>query len=135
MKNKEKRNTAVKLGLAALALFLLFAGMATLYGVLPGAVCYSVNAESKSENAMQEVRLAISEPDIPYKSVGEIPFANGFVIKSEKDSIYVFKGNKALYRINASLSEFPESDMQIIKEGFDVESKQKLHEIVQYLES
>ncbi len=77
------------------------------------------------------------QSDTLYKDFADVPAENylEYMIKTVNGKIYVADMNgNLLCRVKADISEFPESDAEILKSGMKVTGRE-LKEIVAYLES
>ena len=85
----------------------------------------------QSESAEQTKQLA------KYKHLKDIPVENSFeyLIKTDGEVIILYDiYQNPLYIVNASLSEFPQSDAELLESGMKVTGRE-LNEVVAYLES
>ena len=78
----------------------------------------------------------ISHTSTPFASdISEIEEDGPFIIQYDNDGIYVFYENKKVYRIKADISYLPASDKIAISHGLAADTKQRLIELIQYMES
>ena len=102
-------------------------------GLIPGVVSYTISTPEQSITAGETPDTHIESAI--YKSIYSIQEDGPFEILPEGEDIFVFSGEKRLYRIKASLSDFPEKDKSVISSGISIKDTTGLYEIIQYMES
>lgn len=113
-------------------------GVCFLFGAfvkyIPGLVSYKEKENiTPAVEALNEQRTSEKVPQ--YKKIEQITQDAPFVITNDEQDIFVYKDGTKLYRIKASLHDFPDGDVRAIGEGIVIETKMQLFEFVSYLES
>ena len=103
---------------------------------IPSAISYHPVYDSKEASAVTVEKKISSGQDISlYDSLYDIQQDGPFLIKTENESIYVFSEALRLYRIAANADMLPEAVRKAIILGIEAETRERLFEIVEYMES
>lgn len=98
---------------------------------LPGTISYSASTQG------QEVDSSVNdtEPKPAYSSVKEISDNGPYRILPCGEDVYVFSGKSCLYKIKTTMSQFTSRDAESVLEGLEINDKNVLFELVEYIES
>ena len=98
---------------------------------IPGAVTYHAG---NNDNPVQNAILSNSEK-VLYDSVKDISEDGPYHIEVMGENLYVSSKNKCLYKIKAKTMQFSEYDLENIFKNLEMNERNTLYEIVEYMES
>ena len=132
--SKDTKNKILKYLSCLLSFCFTFAFGYFAMKIVPVIVSYELS-EQKKVNEAGNIVSAEESINVLFENVNQIPDKNGYTVKSNGESIYVFSENTALYKINARLCDFPANDVYLLKHGMEITDKAELYEIICYMES
>ena len=113
------------------ALIFTFVIAGTLFAI-PKAVTYHPLKDSTQVLAESP---GIIENKCLFDYASDIRTSGPFLIRLDGDSIYVFSGKDRLYRIKTKPENFSRADRSAIITGISADTREKLFELIEYMES
>ena len=115
--------------LCALIFTIVIAG--TFFAV-PKAVTYHPVKDSTPVSAKS---LNVIRNECLFDAARDIQTDGPFLIRLDGDSVYVFSGKDRLYRIKANPLNFPRADRNAMISGITAKTRERLFELIEYMES
>ena len=134
MKLKVQKCTLIKCLTFLICTCVLIVFILLLKKSLPNYIYYSVKQDTVTNTAKVNTTDTPSD-EILFRELSGIDTDGPFTVKSSNDGIFVFCGEKKLYRIKTDLSSLPYQDKEKIRSGIVAKSKAELYETVYCLES
>ena len=101
---------------------------------LPDIVSYTVK-ESDEKDSIDTNNIDKIHDERLYSDISGIEAEGPFTVKSSNGDVFVFIGDKKLYRIKTDFSCLPQGDREKIVGGITANSREELFETVCFLES
>ena len=124
-KNKHYKVAVIALTFALAITVTILLGLSAA----PAFVSYSVSTSDTVSDT------SATGDNCLYREFSQIKSDGPFEIRCEDQNIYIFDGDKRLYKIKATLDRFTLSDVNLMQQGFSAQNLSELCEIVQYMES
>lgn len=100
--------------------------------IVPDSITYHPIEKSKEVSAKS---LGVAENTCAFDKYSDITDTGPFIIRYEGGAIYVFSEKDCLYRIKAEIENFPRADKNAVISGITAETRERLFELIQFMES